>query len=81
MSDTEYDVDWSGCKDMERVPGRCGGDWTVVGTRNLPACVTENMNDLSAEGIDEMYPGLGVDRARRIIQYARQHARHPSPAG
>ena len=82
MSDTEYDdIDWTDCPDMEKVPGRCGGDWTVVGTRILPACVTENMDELSVEEIDEQYPGLGVDRARRIIAYARQHARFPHPAG
>jgi uncharacterized protein (DUF433 family) len=81
MSDTDYDIDWSDCRDMERVPGRCGGDWTVVGTRILPACVTENMDDLSPEEIDEQFPGLGVDRARRIIAYARQHAHLSYSAG
>ena len=39
------------------------------------------MDDASPEEIDEMYPGIGIDRARRIIAYARQHARHPYPAG
>jgi uncharacterized protein (DUF433 family) len=80
MSDTS-EIDWTDCRDMERVPGRCGGDWTVVGTRTLATCVTDNMDDASAEEIDDMFPGVGVDRARRIIQYARQHAHHPSPAG
>lgn len=81
MSDTEHEIDWTDCRDMERVPGRCGGDWTVVGTRILPQCVTENMDDAGAEEIDEMFPGLGVDRARRIIAYARQHARLAHSAG
>ena len=81
MSDAANEIDWTGCADMERVPGRCGGDWTVVGTQILPACVTENMDDLSPEEIDEQFPGLGVDRVRRIIAYARQHARQPYPAG
>jgi arylsulfatase A-like enzyme len=26
-------------------------------------------------------PGLGVDRARRIVEYARRYAEHPSAAG
>ena len=81
MSHNEDEIDWTDCQDMERVPGRCGGDWTVVGTRILPQCVTENMDDAGPEEIDEMFPGLGVDRARQIIAYARKHARHPSPAG
>lgn len=79
MSDTS-EIDWTDCRDMERVPGRCGGDWTVVGTRILATCVTENMDDASAEEIDDMFPGLGVDRARRIIKYARQHAHHSTAA-
>lgn len=82
MSDeSEYEIDWTSCPDLERVPGRCGGDWTIVGTRILATCVTENMEDASPEEIDDMFPGLGVDRARRIIAYARQHAHHPHPAG
>ena len=78
---TMDEIDWTDCADMERVPGRCSGQWTVVGTRILPACVTDNMDDLSPEEIDDQYPGLGVERARRIIEYARRHAHHPSPAG
>ena len=71
-------IDWSCGKDLEqRVSGRCGGDWTVVGTRFLPRCVTDNMDDASPEEIDEMFPGLGVERARRSIAYVRQHVRHP----
>jgi uncharacterized protein (DUF433 family) len=58
------------------VPGRVSGQWTVVGTRILAFCVTENADDSTPEELDEMFPGLGVERARRIIHYAR----HPSPA-
>ena len=29
------DIDWSDCPDMEQVPGRVSGQWTVVGTRIL----------------------------------------------
>jgi uncharacterized protein (DUF433 family) len=75
------DIDWSDCPDMERVPGRVSGQWTVAGTRILARCVTENMDDASPEEIDEMFPGLGVERTRRIIDYARQHAHHPHLAG
>ena len=74
------DIDWSDCPDMEQVPGRVSGQWTVVGTRILAQCVSENMDDASPEEINDMFPGLGVERARRIIDYARQHARHLHPA-
>jgi uncharacterized protein (DUF433 family) len=74
-------IDWTGCPDVERIPGKVSGQWIVVGTRILAACVTDNAEDSTPEEIDDLFPGLGVDRARRIIQYARQHAEHPSPAG
>jgi uncharacterized protein (DUF433 family) len=74
-------IDWTDCRDMERVPGRVSGQWTVVGTRILAACVTDNMDDASPEEIDAMFPGLGIERARRIIAYARAHADHSHPVG
>jgi uncharacterized protein (DUF433 family) len=72
-------IDWTQCPDVERVPGRVSGQWTVVGTRILAACVTDNA-DSTAEEIDDMFPGLGVERARRILAYAERHARAPHPA-
>jgi uncharacterized protein (DUF433 family) len=74
-------IDWRECRDVERVPGRVSGQWTVVGTRILATCVTDNAEDSTPEEIDEMFPGLGVERARRIIEYARRHADVPHPAG
>jgi uncharacterized protein (DUF433 family) len=75
------DIDWTDCPDIERVPGKVSGQSVVVGTRIMATCVTENMDDASPEEIDEMFPGLGVERARRIADYARRHAKHPHPAG
>ena len=75
------DIDWTDCPDIERVPGKVSGQQVVVGTRIMATCVTENMDDASPEEINDMFPGLGVERARRIIEYARRHARHPYPAG
>jgi hypothetical protein len=47
-----------------------------------PVGVIENWAEgLSAEGISgEVYSGLVVERARRIIEYAMAHATHPNPA-
>lgn len=74
------DLDWTDCKDVERVPGRVSGQPVVKDTRILASCVTDNMDDSTPEEIDEMFPGLGVERARRIVDYARRHAyaSHPS---
>ena len=75
------DIDWSNCPDVERVPGRVSGQWVVFGTRILADVAIENADaGLSAEEIgDEIFDGLGAERARRIIQYARTHAGHLAP--
>jgi uncharacterized protein (DUF433 family) len=72
-------IDWSECPDVERVPGRVSGQWVVVGTRILADGVADN-EDSTPEEIDEMFPGLGVERARRILEYAGRHANHTHPA-
>ena len=72
-------VDWTHCPDVESVPGRVSGAFVVKGTRILADGILENADDgFSAEEIaDEIYEGLPVERARRIIAYARAHASTP----
>jgi uncharacterized protein (DUF433 family) len=79
MSDSE--IDWSGCLDVERVPGRVSGRWVVKDSRILADGVIENFDaGASPEEIgEEIYDGLGAERARRIIEYALAHSRHPAP--
>jgi uncharacterized protein (DUF433 family) len=84
--DTEADqieadmIAWSGCPDVERIPGKVSGQWIVVGTRILADGVVENVDaGVSLEElVTEVYPGLGRDRARRILAYARRHAPRPA---
>jgi uncharacterized protein (DUF433 family) len=54
----------------------------VKGTRILVDGILANAEEgLTAEEIaTEVYDGLEVDRARWILDYARQHALHPHPA-
>ncbi len=75
MGDTE--IDWSDCPDVERVPGRVSGRWVVKDSRILADGITEDFDaGASPEEIgEEIYDGLGVDRACRIIEYARTHIR------
>ena len=75
-------IDWSECPEVERVPGRVSGQWAVAGTRILADGVFENWKaGLSPEEIaEEVYSGLGAERARRIIDYARMHVINPHPA-
>jgi uncharacterized protein (DUF433 family) len=68
-----YEIDWSGCDDVERVAGRVSGQPVVVGTRILAQGLIDNADDFTAEEIaSEIYEGLDVERARRIIEYARK---------
>ncbi|MGD0102948.1 MAG: DUF433 domain-containing protein [Rhodopila sp.] len=66
-------MDWSNCPDVERTPGKVSGQWVIVGTRILADGVIANAKDgYSAEEIaEEIFLGLPVDRARRVIAYAR----------
>jgi len=75
-------VDWSRCPEVERVPGRVSGQWVVKDTRILADGVIDNADaGMTPEEIgDEIFDGLGAERARRIIEYARMYAPHPHPA-
>jgi uncharacterized protein (DUF433 family) len=50
----------------------------VKGTRILADGVIVNADSgISPEEIaNDLFPGLGVERARRLIAFARQHAQH-----
>lgn len=73
-------IDWSKCPDVERIPGKVSGQWIVVGTRILADGVIDNakagvpLKELATQ----VFPGLGLDRARRILAYARQRAPRPA---
>ena len=72
----DSDIDWSECPDVERVPGKVSGQPTVVGTRILAQGVIDNADDYTPEEIaTDIFPGLGVERAKRIVAYARTHAK------
>ena len=74
-------MDWSNCPDVERIPGKVSGQWLVKGTRILADSIVENADDATAEEIaGEIFEGLDVDRARRIIAYARRHETSGNPA-
>ena len=75
-------IDWSQCPDVERIPGKVSGAWLVVGTRIPADAVLDNAEDgYTAEQIvAEIYPSLPLDRAKRILAYARERANAPHPA-
>ena len=72
-------MDWIQCPDVERIPGKVSGQLLVKDTRILVQGVLDNADDFTPEEMAaEVFEGLPVDRARRIIAFARSHA--PSPA-
>lgn len=73
-------IDWKDCPDVEQIPGKVSGQWLVKGTRILAQGVVDNADDgFTPEQIaDEIYEGLPVERARRVIAYARQHVLRPA---
>ena len=68
-------IDWSQSPDVECKPDVMSGVPVVVGTRIPVEAVLVNAADFTAEQIvAEIYPSLPVDRARRIISFAKLHA-------
>ena len=76
MSDRSNYIDWSDCSDVERIPGKVSGRWIVKDTRIPADGVIENAEGgVSLEELTtDVYPNLGIERAKRIIAYARTHA-------
>jgi uncharacterized protein (DUF433 family) len=72
-------INWTNCQDAERVPGKVSGAWLVKGTRIPVQAVLDNAEDgyTPEQIVAEIYPSLPLDRARRIIAYARKRAHAP----
>jgi uncharacterized protein (DUF433 family) len=72
----DIEIDWSESPDVEQVPGRVSGQWVVKDTRILADGVVVNSDDYTPDEIaTEIFPGLGIERARRIVAYARAHTK------
>lgn len=75
-------IDWSQCPDVESVPGKVSGAWVIRGTRIPAQAVVDNADDgFTPEQIaSEIYDGLPVEPARRVIAFARRARVVPNPA-
>jgi len=75
-------IDWQDCPDVERIPGKVSGAWLVVGTRIPVDAVLDNAEDgySPEEIVTEIYPSLSLERARRIVAFAREKAYAPRSA-
>jgi uncharacterized protein (DUF433 family) len=72
-------MDWSKSPDVESVRGRLSGAFVVKGSRVAADAVIDNAEDgfTAEEIVTEIYEGLPLERMRRIIEFARQHAPPP----
>jgi uncharacterized protein (DUF433 family) len=68
-------MDWSKSPDVESRPGVVSGAFVVKGTRVPADAVIDNAEDgfTAEEIVTEIYPTVPLDRARRIIEFARRH--------
>ena len=75
-------IDWSLCPDVERTTGKVSGAWVVRGTRIPVQAVIDNAKDgfTAEEIVAEIYPSLSLERARRVIAFAREAYADPHPA-
>jgi uncharacterized protein (DUF433 family) len=74
-------TDWSHCPDVERSPGKVSGAWLIKGTRILAQDVVDNAEDgyTPEQMAAEIFDGLPIERARRVIAYAKGvYAPHPA---
>jgi uncharacterized protein (DUF433 family) len=82
--DTKTMIDWSGCALVERVPGRCSGAPTVVGTRIFPDTIAKYYwSGATVEEIEEDYPSLSLETILGLIDFvkSRKNLRHEGFAG
>jgi uncharacterized protein (DUF433 family) len=72
-------MDWSRCDDVERIEGKVSGQWLVKGTRIPVQAILDHADEFTPEEIErDLFPGVGAERAHRIIAYA-QHDAHAHP--
>ena len=73
-------MDWSRCPDVEQRPGVVSGAWVVRGTRVQADAIVVNADEgFTPEQIaTDIFPSVALDRAERIIAFARAHEPHPA---
>jgi len=66
-------VDWSGCKEVERVEGKLSGEPILKNTRMQADLVLDNYRaGLSVEEIAEVYE-LDPEQVKVVIDYSLSH--------
>ena len=67
-------IDWTGCKLVERIPGKVSGRPVVRGTRILADTIVQDAELGSPlEEIQENYPDLSPTAIQQLISFAHAH--------
>jgi uncharacterized protein (DUF433 family) len=76
MTTLDLQIDWTGCENVERLPGKVSGRPIVRGTRILADTIVEDSElGSSPEEIHENYPDLTIAEIRRLLEFARDSRR------
>ncbi len=68
------EIDWTECELVERVPGRCGGRPTILGTRIEPGVIlVDEEYGRTPEQTHESFPELSVEAIQRLRSFAHEH--------
>jgi uncharacterized protein (DUF433 family) len=79
-TDTDAEIDWTGCDLVERVPGKVSGRPIVRGTRIMPEPVVRAFDrGETMEEIREDWPSLSVHQVLALVAFAHAHRVQPQP--
>lgn len=71
-SRSSYEIDWSGCDLVERIPGKVSGRPLVRGTRILADTIVQDAElGSTLDEIHENSPDLTIAKIERLIRFAR----------
>ncbi len=66
-------LDWSDCREVERMPAKMSGSWVFKGTRVPVRALFENLE--SGASIDEFlewFPGVALEQVVAVLAHAEQ---------
>ena len=80
MTNTDTEIDWTGCELVERIPGKVSGQPIVRGTRIMPEPIVRAFD--RGESIDEIregWPSLSAEQIQRLVKFAHAQRGQPTP--
>ena len=69
-------LDWSKCPAVESVPDRRSGEWVLRNTRMPVATIFDNLQDLSAEEVAEIFD-VSKDQIVDLLAFVSQSLEQP----